>query len=110
MADPAAQLAQLHTAGFEIRTYQRFPRAVAVIRRQVIALLEPTAGGLRMLGTPGWLFAESGGDAQIGVLVEENGRQVFRGKQSVVAATSDRVAELKTFREELGRILAGKSY
>ena len=104
MPDPAAQLARIDAAGFDIQTLDRFPRSVAVLRNHAIALLESTPAGLRMLGSPGWRMAD-GQNPAIGVLVEANGRQVFRAKQSVVEATEERLAELRAFREELESLL-----
>jgi hypothetical protein len=104
MPDPAAQLATLHSAGFEIQTFERYPRSIGVMRGNIVALVEPTTAGLRMLGTPGWRMGNGAG-VVMGVLVEENGRQVFRAKESVIPATPEHLAELKAFREELQRFL-----
>src|SRR3954467_6276928 len=87
MPDPAHQLAELYAAGFDVQTFERYPRAVGVIRDGAIALVEPTPEGLRLLGTPGWRMGEV-----MGVLVERDGRQVFQAKQEVVQATQERIA------------------
>ena len=101
VADPAAQLQLLYLAGFELQTFDRFPKCVGVVRDDCIALLVPTPQGLQMMGTPGWRM----GDA-IGVLVERDGRQVFQAKQEIVEATADRLDRLRRFRAELERLLA----
>jgi len=98
--DPSEQLARLHQQGFEFETFDRYPRAVGVIRKQCIALLEPTPQGLRMLGLPGWRMGEV-----MGVLVETQGRQVFQAKAETLDATPERLQTLQTFREELERAL-----
>src|SRR6266568_7365963 len=96
MADPAEQLQRIYLAGFELQTFDRFPKCVGVVRDSCIALLVPSVNGLQMLGTPGWRMGEV-----MGVLVEREGRQVFQAKQEIVEATPDRLAALHRFREDL---------
>lgn len=99
--DPAEQLQKIYLAGFELQTFDRFPRAIGAIRDGCIALLEATPEGLRMIGTPGWRMGEV-----MGVLVETDGRLVFKAKEQVEDATPERLATLKTFRSELEGLLA----
>ena len=101
MADSAAQLQRIYLAGFELQTFDRFPKCVGVVRDGCIALLVPSPQGLEVLGTPGWRVGEA-----IGVLVERNGRQVFQAKQEVVEATAERLETLRRFRAELEQLLA----
>jgi len=101
VADPAAQLQLLYLAGFDLQTFDRFPKCVGVVRDDCIALLVPTPQGLQMLGTPGWQMGEA-----IGVLVERDGREFFQAKQEVVEATADRLDTLRRFRAELEKLLA----
>ena len=100
MADPAEQLQQIYVAGFELKTFDRFPKCIGVVRDNCIALLVPGTDGLQMLGTPGWQMGEA-----IGVLVETRGRRVFQAKQNVVEATAERLEALNVFREDLHRLL-----
>jgi hypothetical protein len=100
MPDPAEQLQQIYVAGFELKVFDRFPKCVGVVRDNCIALLVPSADGLQMLGTPGWLMGEA-----IGVLVENGGRKIFQAKQEIVEATPERLEELRHFREDLSRLL-----
>jgi hypothetical protein len=100
--DSAQQLQQLYLDGFELQTFERYPRAVGIIRGDCIALVESTPEGLRMVGTPGWRMGEV-----MGVLVEKDGRLVFQAKSEVVEATPERVAALQAFRDELTRTLQG---
>jgi len=100
MPDPAEQLQRIYLAGFEVQTFARYPRAVGIIRDNVIALLETSSSGLRLIGEPGWRMGEV-----MGVLVNENGRQLFRAKQEVVEATPERLEALRRFREDLDRLL-----
>jgi hypothetical protein len=96
MPDPAEQLQRLYMAGFELQTFERFPKCVGVIRGECIALLVPGVGGMQVLGTPGWRMGEV-----LGVLTEESGRRVFRAKSAVVEATPERLEALRLFREDL---------
>ena len=100
MPDPAEQLQRIYLAGFEVQTFERYPRAVGIIRDNLIALLETSSSGLRLIGEPGWRMGEV-----MGVLVNENGRQLFRAKQEVVEATPERLEALRRFREDLDRLL-----
>ena len=98
--DSAEQLQRIYLAGFELQTFDRFPKAVGVVRDDCIALLEATPAGLVMIGTPGWRMGEV-----MGVLVEEAGRQVFRAKSETVEATAERLEALRQFRLDLERLL-----
>jgi hypothetical protein len=102
MPDPAEQLQRLYLAGFELQTFDRFPKCVGVIRDNCIALLVPSVDGMQMLGTPGWRMGEA-----IGVLVEAGGRQIFQTKQEIVEATPERLETLRSFRADLQALLGG---
>jgi hypothetical protein len=99
--DPSEQLQRIYLAGFELQTFDRFPKAVGVVRGECIALLEATPAGLKMIGTPGWRMGEV-----MGVLVEEGGQQVFRAKSETVEATPERLEALRQFRADLEELLA----
>ncbi len=98
--DSAEQLQRIYLAGFELETFDRYPRAIGATRDGCIALLEATPDGLRMVGTPGWRMGEV-----FGVLVEKDGRQVFQAKEQIEEATPDRLATLKRFRRDLEQLL-----
>jgi len=100
--DPAEQLQRIYLAGFELQTFDRFPKCIGVVHDGCIALLVPGVGGLQMLGTPGWRMGEA-----IGVLVEKDGRQVFQNKQEIVEATAERLDTLARFRDDLKALLSG---
>src|SRR5271156_3298887 len=100
MPDPAEQLQQIYLAGFELKTFDRFPKCVGVVRDHCIALLVPSPDGLQMLGTPGWEIGEV-----MGVLTEVEGRQVFQAKHEIVEATPERLEQGRRFREELAELL-----
>ena len=100
MADPAEQLQRLYVSGFDLQTFDRFPKCVGVVRDNCIALLVPGVGGMQVLGTPGWHMGEA-----IGVLVEKEGRQVFQAKQEIVEVTAERLQTLAKFRDDLEAIL-----
>ncbi len=98
--DPAAQLQRLYLAGFELQTFDRYPRHVGAVRDGCIALLESAETGLRILGTPGWRMGEV-----MGVLTEKEGRQVFQAKNEVIDATPERLEALRRFRADLEQLL-----
>lgn len=100
MPDSAQQLQKLYLAGFELETFDRFPKAVGVVRDNCIAFLVPGPGGLQILGNVGWRMGES-----LGPLVERGGRKVFVHKQEVLEATPERLATLEHFRSDLKAIL-----
>jgi hypothetical protein len=100
MPDSAEQLQRLYLAGFELQTFERFPKCIGVIRDNCIALLVPGVDGLQILGTPGWRMGEV-----MGVLTEREGRKVFQAKSEVVQATPVRLAILEKFRHDLNQLL-----
>lgn len=99
--DPAEQLQRIYLAGFELQTFDRYPRAIGVIRDNCIALLEATPEGLRMIGTPGWRMGEV-----MGVLTEKQGRPVFQTKEHIEDATPERLQALQKFRSEIEQFLS----
>jgi hypothetical protein len=100
--DTAEQLQRIYLAGFELQTFDRYPKCVGAIRDNCIALLVPGVDGLQILGSPGWKMGEV-----MGVLTEVAGRKVFQAKSDVVEATEERLEALHRFsedlREQLGR-------
>jgi hypothetical protein len=100
MATPEEQLQKLYLAGFELETFERFPKAIGVLRDGFIAFLVPGPDGLQILGNVGRRMGES-----LGPLVERNGRKVFLHKQEEIEATDELVSALERFREDLKRLL-----
>lgn len=98
--DSSEQLQRVYLAGFEVETFERYPKLVGVRRGECLALLAPGPEGLQVVGTPGWRMGE-----MIGVLVEKDGRQVFQNKSEIVEATPERLEQLRRFREELANLL-----
>jgi hypothetical protein len=98
--DPAEQLQKIYLAGFEIETFDRYPKCVGVVRDHCVALLVPDVAGLQVLGTPGWRMGEV-----MGVLVEKDGRQVFQAKDEIIEATPERLETLRRFRDDLKELL-----
>ena len=103
MQDSAEQLQRLYMAGFELETFERFPKAIGVIRAGYIAFLVPGPHGLQILGNVGRRMGES-----LGPLVERGGRKVFIHKQEEVEATEEMVQALERFRSDLKDLLRGK--
>jgi len=104
MPDSAEQLQRIYLAGFELQTFERYPKCIGVVRDNCVALLVPGVDGLQVLGTPGWRMGEV-----MGVLTEREGRKVFQAKTEVVEATPERLALLQRFRDELAEVLHAKS-
>jgi hypothetical protein len=100
MPDSAEQLQRLYLAGFELQTFERYPKCIGVVRDDFVALLVPGVDGLQILGTPGWRMGEV-----MGVLTERDGRKVFQAKSEIVEATEERLEALRKFREELSELL-----
>jgi hypothetical protein len=103
MSDPAEQLQKLYLAGFELQTFDRFPKAIGVLRDQCIVFLVPGPDGLQILGNAGWRMGES-----LGPLVEREGRKVFVHKGEMIEATEERIALFERFRNDVGAILRGE--
>jgi hypothetical protein len=100
MPDLAEQLQRLYLAGFELRTFERYPKCIGVVRESCVALLVPGVDGLQILGTAGWRMGEV-----MGVLTEKEGRKVFQAKNEIVEATPERLAILQKFRQELAGLM-----
>ena len=103
MPDSAEQLQRVYLAGFELQTFERYPKCIGVVRDNCVALLVPGVDGLQILGTPGWRMGEV-----MGVLTEREGRKVFQAKSDIVEATPERLALLQRFRQELAELLHAK--
>ena len=100
MPDSAEQLQRIYLAGFELQTFERYPKCIGVMRDNCVALLVPGVDGLQILGTPGWGMGEV-----MGVLTEREGRQVFQAKREIVEATPERLALLQRFRQDLAEAM-----
>jgi hypothetical protein len=98
--DSAEQLQRIYVAGFELQTFDRYPKCIGVLRDNCVALLVPGVDGLQILGTPGWRLGEV-----MGVLTEREGRQVFQAKDEIVEATPERLEVLTRFRQDLRNLL-----
>ena len=104
MADSAEQLQRLYLAGFELQTFERYPKCIGVMRENCVALLVPGVDGLQVLGTPGWRMGEV-----MGVLTEREGSKVFQAKNEIVEATPERIEALEKFGDELKELLHAQS-
>jgi hypothetical protein len=100
MPDSAEQLQRIYLAGFELQTFERYPKCIGVVRDNCVALLVPGVDGLQILGTPGWRMGEV-----MGVLTEREGRRVFQAKSEVLEATVERLDILHRFHADLKELL-----
>ena len=98
--DSAEQLQRIYLAGFELQTFDRYPKCIGAVRDNCVALLVPGVDGVQILGTPGWRMGEV-----MGVLREKDGCQVFQAKNEIVEATPERLAVLRQFRNDLLKLL-----
>src|SRR3981081_4408293 len=103
MPDSAEQLQRIYLAGFELQTFERYPKCIGVMRDNCVALLVPGVDGLQILGTPGWRMGEV-----MGGLTEREGRKVFQAKSAIVAAPPWGLALLQKFRQDLAEAMSGK--
>ena len=103
MPDSAEQLQRIYLAGFELQSFERYPKCIGVVRDNCVVLLVPGVDGLQILGTPGWRMGEV-----MGVLTEREGRKVFQAKTEVVEATPERLALLQKFRRDVAKAMSGE--
>jgi hypothetical protein len=100
MPDSTEQLQRIYLAGFELQTFERYPKCIGVVRDNCVALLVPGVDGLQVLGTPGWRMGEV-----MGVLTEREGQKIFQAKTEIVEATPERLALLQKFRQDLAEVM-----
>jgi hypothetical protein len=100
---PEEQLQRLYLAGFDLETFERFPKAIGVVRDGCVAFLVPGPDGLQILGNVGLRMGES-----LGPLMERGGRKLFVHKQETIEATPERIATLERFRNDLKAGLRGE--
>jgi hypothetical protein len=92
---------RLFGAGFRPIAIPPYEGALCVRRAECVAVLAPVPnGGLRLLAPPSYLVA-----GNISVRLKRGNGEVFAWKKNELAATTERLAELATFREDLTRIL-----
>jgi hypothetical protein len=97
---PEEQLQRLYLAGFSLETFDRFPKAIGVVRDNCIAFLVAGVDGLQILGNVGWRMGES-----LGPLVERGGRKMFIHKGETLDATPERLEALERFHSDLKSVL-----
>jgi hypothetical protein len=92
---------QLFAAGFRPIAIPPYESALCVRRGECVAVLTPVPnGGLRLLAPPSYVVA-----GNISVRLKRGKGEVFARKKNEVEATTERLAELATFRHELTKIL-----
>ena len=98
--EQVATMNRLQSAGFDCATLAEVERYLAVEKDGFAALLEPIEGGFRIFGQIGFRMGES-----LGILVEQEGRQVFVYQEKVVDATPEMIEPYHHFRAELQSLL-----
>ena len=97
-----AVLERLVARGFALVAFPLYATAVGVRRGSFAALLVPVdGGGLRVLGQPCYLI-----DGNLSVQVQRPGGPHFVWKSKSVPVTSDLLAQLGQFNEELQKLLS----
>jgi hypothetical protein len=96
----------LIATGFAIVAFPMYASAIGVRRGDCAALLVPvTGGGLKLQGEPCYVV-----NGNLAVAIFRGERKLYVWKKTEVAATPEREAELKSFRQDLVRqIEAGSS-
>jgi hypothetical protein len=92
---------RLLAAGFRPVAIPPYESALCLRRGECAAVLTPVPnGGLRLLAPPSYIVA-----GNISVRLKRGKGEVFAWKKNEVDATAERLAELKTFRQDLTKIL-----
>jgi hypothetical protein len=92
---------ELFAAGFRPVVIPPYEGALCMRRGECAAVLTPVRNaGLRLLAPPSYII-----DGNFSVKLRRGDREVFVWKKSELEATSERLNELATFREELTAIL-----
>jgi hypothetical protein len=94
-------LERLFLAGFRPASIPPYENALCVRRGECAAVLSPVANaGLSLLAPAAYLV-----DGNLSVRIKRGGKEVFVWKKMEVPATTERLAELDSFRKELIEIL-----
>jgi hypothetical protein len=102
MPDSAEQLQRIYLAGFELQTFERYPKCIAVVRDGCVALLVPGWTVCKSC-TPGWRMGE--------VMWRAYGKgraQSLQAKTETVEATP-RLGLLLRFRQDLAKVMRGET-
>jgi hypothetical protein len=92
---------RLFAAGFRPVAIPPYENALCLKKGNCAAVLTPvTNGGLKSLAPPSYMV---GGN--LSVKLKRGSREVFVWKKLEVDATTDRLSELESFREELSELL-----
>ena len=92
---------RLFAAGFRPIAIKPYESALCMRRGECAAILSPVPnGGLKLLAPPSYLV-----DGNLSVRLKRGAGEVFVWKKTELPATSERVQDLETFRQELVEIL-----
>ena len=96
----AAILERFLRAGFQFVTFEHMERYLGVERAGFVALLDPSEGGMRLFGQPGYRMGRG-----IGMLVERGEGKAFVWKSESAEATPELLAAYQRFRSEVKELL-----
>ena len=98
-------LEELVAAGFRPVAIPPYESALCLRRGDcAVVLKQDPTGGLQILTPPSFIV-----DGNLSVKLRRGNKDVFVWKKTAVEATSDRLKELETFRDDLSRILQSAS-
>jgi len=95
-------LTRLGQAGFQVVPWVHFSRHLAVGRDGFVALLEPTATGLKVFGQVGYRIGDG-----IGMLVDRGEEKAFVWHTESVTATTELLAAYEQVKAALREALEG---
>jgi len=89
-------LSRLNSLGFAVVAFSMYANCVGIRRGDCAALLSPDHAGFRILGEPSWLV-----NGNLSVKIRDGDQQFFVWKKARVVATSEVLAALAEFANEL---------
>lgn len=95
-----AVLERLRGRGFTFVAFPLYASKIGVRKGNCATLLDPVPGGLRIFGEPSFLLS-----GNLSVRVTHGAEAQFVWKKEKLAATPERLEELRRFSEELEELL-----
>jgi len=89
-------LSRLNSLGFSVVAFPMYANYVGIRRGDCAALLSPDRAGFRVLGEPSWLV-----NGNLSVKIADGDQKLFVWKRSRVLATSEILAALAEFSQDL---------
>jgi hypothetical protein len=103
-AGQISTLEKLLRAGFQLVTFERYARYLAVEKNGFVALLDPAGGRFTLFSQVGYRIAEG-----IGMLVEGARGKAFVWHQDSVPASAEILSAYERFKSELNELLSARA-